>query len=167
MSSVKIACSTGYATVSTGATNSSQCSVCNVGYYMSDSTCVQCPSGYATVSTGATSSSQCSACSVGYLMSNGQCNVCNVGYYMSGSTCVQCPSGFTTASTGSSSVDQCMYLCTSAVHLSGCCRSRVLIASSVTSIGILYRNYVSLFISMSLLSIFSLSSSIIFAKLFY
>ena len=113
------ACPTGYTTISTGSTSSSQCNLCNIGYYMSYGICVQCSLGYTTASTGSTSSSQC--------------NLCNIGYYMSGSVCTQCSSGLITNSIGSTSVDQCLYLCSSSTG-AGCCHSNVLMSSSVISL---------------------------------
>ena len=98
------------------------CTLCDIGFYCTGGTRTACSSGFTTASTGSTSSSQC--------------NICDIGFYMSGSSCVQCLSGYITVSTGSTSADQCLYLCTSSAGV-GCCQSRVLIASSVTSIGIL------------------------------
>jgi len=62
--------------------------------------------------------------------------LCEVGYYCSGGIRTACATGYTTVYTGSTSVDQCMYLCTSSSG-TGCCQSKVIIASGVTSIGII------------------------------
>ena len=86
----------------------------------------------------------CTACLAGYYCLGSAANadrysglnLCEVGYYCSGGIRTACATGYTTVYTGSTSVDRCMYLCTSSSG-TGCCQSKVIIASSVTSIGII------------------------------
>lgn len=136
----RVACVAGKFSTATTASSSSTCIYCDAGKYStgSSSSCLNCAEGKYSTSVGL-GSSQCTNCAAGHWSAAGQglpCDQqCDIGYYCIGGTKTACPTGSTTASTGSTSVNQCLYLCSSSDG-TGCCQSRVLIATTVTSIGI-------------------------------
>ena len=147
-----ITCPTGYSTPGIGASSVSECNTCAEGFSMIDGVCTSCrvgffcpggnemnmcPYGMTTSTTGSSTVSDC---------------VCSKGFYASGDHCFQCQSGKSTPSINSTSYLQCSVCDTGYEKVDGictfvcrdeispgytCCMERVIIASNISSIGIL------------------------------
>lgn len=99
-------------------TNTSACTLCNIGFYqdqVGQFQCKPCSRGYITISNGSTSASSCAeGCDSGYeLLVNGTCVPCALGTYRQSGTnqlCVPCPSGYTTPFIASTSSSNCSVL---------------------------------------------------------
>eukprot|EP00960_Hanusia_phi_P062515 765174-Hanusia_phi.AAC.1 len=76
------------------ATSISECNVCDYGFYVSGSSCLQCTTGYVTSKKNSPSIDDC--------------NICNYGFYRDSSNqCTLCPGKYTTLSYDTNSISLC------------------------------------------------------------
>ncbi|KAK7507523.1 hypothetical protein BaRGS_00001458, partial [Batillaria attramentaria] len=139
-----IACVTDRTTMTTGATNQSQCilscppgkenkagadvcTVCERGFYkdvQAAAPCSPCAVGFTTRITGATAESACDlrACEPGFKPRSSGCVECGLGTYQPDKweeDCINCTSGRTTYQTGANSSELCLPDCPSGSKLEG------------------------------------------------